>query len=39
MSRNNLWNILEELKVPLELRAVAVRLYKTFIAKFKGIEG
>ena len=26
--RNNLWNRLEELKVPFELRGVALRLYE-----------
>lgn len=37
--RNNLWNRLEEIKVPFELRATAIRLYKTVIAKFKSIKG
>ena len=37
--RNNLWNRLEELKVPFELRAVAIRLYENVIAKFKSNEG
>ena len=37
--RNNLWNRLEEIKVPFELRAVAIRLYKNVIAKFKNNEG
>ena len=37
--RNNLWNILEELKVPFELRSGAIRLYENFIAKFKTNEG
>ena len=37
--RNNLWNRLEELKVPFELRAVAIRLYENVIAKFKTNEG
>ena len=37
--RNNLWNRLEELKVPFELRVVAVRFYKKVIAKFKNNEG
>jgi len=36
--RNNLWNGLEELKIPLELRVAAMRLYEKFIAKFKSIE-
>jgi len=37
--RNNLWNRLEELKVPFELRAAAIRLYENVIAKFKSNEG
>ena len=37
--RSNLWNILEELKVPLELRAAAIRLYENVIAKLKRNEG
>jgi hypothetical protein len=37
--RKNLWNRLEEIKVPLELRAVAIRMYENVIAKFKNIEG
>ena len=36
---NNLWNRLEELKVPFELRATAIKLYENVIAKFKNIEG
>ena len=32
---NNLWNRLEEIKVPFELRAAMIKLYETFIAKFK----
>ena len=39
MPRNNLWNRLEELKVPFELRGVAIRLYEKVIAKFKNNEG
>ena len=35
--RNNLWNRLEELKVPFELRAAAIRLYENVIVKFKNI--
>ena len=35
----NLWNILEELKVPLELRISSIRLYENVIAKFKRNEG
>jgi hypothetical protein len=34
VSRKNLWNRLEEIKVPLELRDVAIRMYKNIIAKF-----
>ena len=37
--RNNLWNRLEELKVPFELIAPAIRLYENVIAKFKSNEG
>ena len=37
--RNNLWNRLEELKVPFELRAAAIRLYEKVISKFKNNEG
>ena len=37
--RKNLWNRLEEIKVPLELRVVAIRMYENVIAKFKNIEG
>jgi hypothetical protein len=37
--RTNLWNRLEELKVPSELRVVAVRLYENVISKFRNIEG
>jgi len=37
--KNNLWNILEELKVPLELRVATMRLYEKVIAKFKSKEG
>ena len=37
--RNNLCNRLKELKVPFELRAVAIKLYKNVIAKFKSNEG
>ena len=33
--RNNLWNRLEELNVPFELRAAAIRLYENVIAKLK----
>ena len=37
--RNNLWNILEELKVSFELRASTIRLYKNVIVNFKSNEG
>ena len=37
--RKNLWNRLEEIKVPLELRVAAIRMYENVIAKFKNIEG
>ena len=37
--RNNLWNILEELKVPFELRVVTISLYENVIDKFKSNEG
>ena len=37
--RNKLWNRLEELKLPFELRVVAIRLYENAIAKFKSNEG
>jgi hypothetical protein len=37
--RTNLWNRLEELKVPSKLRAVAVRLYENIIAKFRSTKG
>jgi hypothetical protein len=39
MPRTNLWNRLEELKVPFELRFVTVRLNEKFIAKFRNIDG
>ena len=37
--RKNLWNRLEEIKVPLELRDAAIRMYENVIAKFENIEG
>ena len=37
--RNNLWNRLEKLNIPFELRVAAIRLYKNVIAKFKRNEG
>jgi hypothetical protein len=36
--RRNLWNILEELKVPLELSNVVLRLYENVISKFRNVE-
>jgi len=35
----NLWNILEELKVPFKLRATTIRLYENIIAKFRNTKG
>jgi len=37
--RYNLWNRLEELKVPLELRTATIRLCENVIAKLKSNEG
>ena len=37
--RNNLWNRLDEIKVPFELRVAAIRLYENVITKFKSNEG
>ena len=37
--RKNLWNRLEEIKVPLELMDVAIRMYENVIANFKNTEG
>jgi hypothetical protein len=37
--RKNLWNRLEEIKVPLELRVIVIRMYENIIAKFKNTEG
>eukprot|EP00253_Pinus_taeda_P016131 PITA_16131 len=37
--RNNLWNRLEELKVPFELRVATIRLYENVIAKLKSNDG
>ena len=39
LPKNNMWNRLEELKVPFELRVVAISLYEKVIAKFKNNEG
>jgi hypothetical protein len=37
--RKNLWNRLEEIKVPLKLRDAAIRMHENVIAKFKNTEG
>ena len=37
--RKNLWNRLEEIKVPLELRDATIRMYENVIAKFKNTDG
>jgi hypothetical protein len=37
--RKNLWNRLEEIKFPLELRNGAIRMYENVISKFKNTEG
>jgi hypothetical protein len=37
--RTNLWNRLEEIKVPFKLRVVVVRLYENVISKFRNTEG
>jgi hypothetical protein len=37
--REKNWNRLEEIKVPLELRVAAIRMYENVIAKFKNTEG
>ena len=37
--RKNLWNRLEEIKVPFELRVDVIRLYENVIAKFENVEG
>jgi hypothetical protein len=37
--RKNLWDRLEEIKVPFKLRVVAIRLYENVISKFKNTEG
>ena len=37
--RNNLWNRLEDLKFPFELRVATIRLYEKVISKFKNNEG
>jgi hypothetical protein len=35
----NLWNKLEEIKVPLKLRVVVVRLYENVISKLRNTKG
>jgi hypothetical protein len=37
--RKNLWERLEEIKVPFKLRADTIRLYEKLITKFKKTEG
>jgi hypothetical protein len=37
--RKNLWNRLQEIKVHLELRATAIRMYHNAISKFKNTKG
>ena len=37
--RSNIWNRLEELKVPFELRVAAIRLYENVVSKFKYQRG
>jgi hypothetical protein len=37
--RKHVWNRLEEIKVPLELRDDLIRMYENVITKFKNIEG
>jgi hypothetical protein len=37
--RKNLWNRLEEIKVPLELNIATIRMYENVIYKFKNTEG
>ena len=37
--RKNLWDRLEEIKVPFKLRVAAIRLYENAISKFKNTEG
>jgi hypothetical protein len=37
--RKNLWNRLGEIKVPLKLRVVSIRMYENVITKLKNTEG
>jgi len=37
--RKNLWNRLEEIKVPFDLRETTIRIYENVIFKFKNIVG
>ena len=37
--RKNLWDRLEEIKVPFELRVAAIRLYENIVAKFRNTKG
>ena len=34
----NLWNILEKVRIPFELRVVVIRLYENAISMFRNIE-
>jgi hypothetical protein len=37
--KKNLWDRLEEIKMPFKLRVVAIMLYDNVIFKFKNTEG
>jgi len=37
--RNNLWNILDKIKVIFKLKDVVIKLYENIIANFRNIEG
>jgi hypothetical protein len=37
--RKNLWDRLEQIKVPLKFRDTVIRMYENIIAKFKNTEG
>jgi hypothetical protein len=39
VSKKNFWNRLEEIRVPLDLKVAAIRMYEKFIANFKNTEG
>ena len=36
--RKNLWNMLEEIKVPLELNDAAIRMYETLLISLKTLR-